>query len=160
MTDHTIFLALGSNVGDQEGQMNDAIKLLTSQVTHISRAPFYRSKPMGVTNQPDFVNMALKGSTILSPGELLTFVKAIEQQIGRVYRYRWGPREIDIDIIFYDNLIFKSETLEIPHPRAVERDFVLRPISDLDPTFVHPVFHKQVDELLTSLLPEDKVILE
>lgn len=160
MTDHTIFLALGSNVGEQEAQMDAATQLLSPKVVDIQRASFYRSKPMGVIDQPDFVNTALKGRTSLSPTELLEFVKGIEQQIGRVYRYRWGPREIDIDIIFYDDLVIKSANLEIPHARAHERDFVLRPIADLDPTFIHPVFDKKVGELLSSLLSENKAILE
>lgn len=137
---HTIFLALGSNVGDQEGNIAQAVSLLKEKVEGISLAPLYRSKAVGVTNQPDFVNTALSGKTNLTPQELLTFVKQIEQKVGRVYRYRWGPREIDIDIIFYDALVVKSDNLEIPHPRAHERDFVLRPIADLSPSLIHPVF--------------------
>lgn len=160
MTDPTIFLALGANVGDQEGQILKAIELMTPHITQITKAPFYHSKPMGVTDQPDFVNTAITGTTALAPEALLSFVKELEKKIGRIYRYRWGPREIDIDIIFYDDLIFKSSDLEIPHAHAHERDFVLRPIVDLDPTFVHPVLHKRVDELLSDLLPEFKVIMD
>jgi len=147
---HTIFLALGSNIGDQESQINQAVELLKVKIADIVVAPLYRSKAVGVTNQPDFVNTALIGKTELTPLELLEFVKTVEQQVGRVYRYHWGPREIDIDIIFFDDVILKTDVLEIPHPRMQERDFVLRPLLDLSPTLVHPVFKKRLSELLEN----------
>ncbi len=154
---NTIFLALGSNVGDSVTYIHKAIELLSKKISNIQTAPIYTSKAVGFTDQPDFFNTAIKGKTDLEPLELLTFVKDIEQEIGRIYRFRWGPREIDVDIIFYNDLIFKNDTLEIPHPRAHERDFVLVPIADIDPTTVHPVLKKTVAKLLQEL-PETAIL--
>jgi len=112
-----IYLALGSNVGDSERYLDQAIELLAIQVTHIKQAPRYHSKAVGYTDQPDFVNTAISGQTNLEPLELLKFVKDIEAEVGRVSRFRWGPREIDVDIICYDDLVLDTEVLQIPHPR-------------------------------------------
>src|ERR1019366_6456645 len=96
-----VYLALGSNVGDSAANIAEAIKLLGNSIESIKQAPLYASKAAGYTDQPDFVNTAVSGETSLNPEQLLSFVKDIEQQIGLINRFRWGPREIDIDIIFY-----------------------------------------------------------
>jgi len=106
---------------------------------------------VGYENQEDFINTVLKGYTVLSPLELLDFTKSIEKEIGRVYRFHWGPREIDIDILFFDDLVVDIENLKIPHPRLHERDFVLLPLKDLDENFIHPIFNKTVKELIKDL---------
>src|SRR5207253_47825 len=100
-----VYLALGSNVGDSQAYITKAVKLLGSDIKNIRQAPIYRSKAVGYTDQPDFLNTAIQGRTALSPQELFKFIKEIEQRIGRIERFRWGPREIDIDIILYDNQI-------------------------------------------------------
>ncbi len=156
----TVFLALGSNVGDSRRHIEKAIELLGGSVHNITRAPLYTSKAFGVTNQPDFVNTALRGETSLTPAELLAFVKDVEQKVGRVQRFRWGPREIDIDIIFYGDRVQTDPTLTIPHPGLRERDFVLQPIVDIDPTFIDPLSKRSVRELLDALPKSNLSILK
>jgi 2-amino-4-hydroxy-6-hydroxymethyldihydropteridine diphosphokinase len=133
-----VYLALGSNVGDSAANIEKAIELLGQNLQAIKRAPVYRSKAVGYTDQPDFLNTAVSGQTNLSPEELLKFVNEIEQQVGRTQSFRWGPREIDIDIILYGDQTIKIEGLEIPHAEYKNRDFVLQPIIDIDPDLNDP----------------------
>jgi len=144
----TVFLALGSNVGDSLGYITAAIEQLGENVTHIVQAPIYRSHAAGYTDQADFLNTAISGETKLTPQELLLFVKEVEKTVGRIERFRWGPREIDIDIIFYGNQIISENNLVIPHQKMAERDFVLQPLLDLNSKLRHP----QTNEALTKLL--------
>ncbi|WP_028951284.1 2-amino-4-hydroxy-6-hydroxymethyldihydropteridine diphosphokinase [Sulfurihydrogenibium subterraneum] len=146
-----VFLGLGSNVGDRLTNLVKAIEILSDKIQILKISKIYETKPVGVENQPDFLNMAVMGQTDLDHISLFEFVKDVEKQVGRVYRYRWGPREIDIDILFFNDLIYKSQDLEIPHPRLHERDFVLKPLMDLQPDFIHPVFKKSVKELYEDL---------
>jgi 2-amino-4-hydroxy-6-hydroxymethyldihydropteridine diphosphokinase len=157
---HTVFLALGSNVGDSQQHIATAIQLLNERLTNITQAPIYSSRAVGYTDQPDFYNTAIRGETDLEPEDLLLFVKAIEKQIGRIERFRWGPREIDIDIIFYDDKTLDTQTLTIPHPRFTERDFVLRPICDIDASHVDPVSKLAVRDLLEKLPPSELAIID
>jgi 2-amino-4-hydroxy-6-hydroxymethyldihydropteridine diphosphokinase len=155
-----IFLALGANVGDKKEHIEKAIELLSQKVSNIMCAPLYESKAVGFTDQDNFVNTVVSGDTELPPKELLQFVKGIEQTIGRIYRFRWGPREIDIDIIFYGDMVFHDDGLEIPHPRMQERDFVLKPLCDLDDTVMHPVLKKTARELYDALPKSELAILQ
>jgi len=149
---HIVYLALGSNVGDKKEHIENAVTLLGKKIKEITVAKLYETKPMYYENQENFLNTALRGETTLSPEELLQFVKQVEKKVGRKDRFRNGPREIDIDILFYDNLILETNTLQIPHPRIQERDFVLKPFMDLDPNFVHPVLEKTMKELYNQLV--------
>jgi 2-amino-4-hydroxy-6-hydroxymethyldihydropteridine diphosphokinase len=155
-----VFLALGSNVGDSERYITQAIALLGREIVGLELASTYTSKAVGYTDQPDFVNTAIRGATTLKPLELLKFIKEIEAKIGRVSRFRWGPREIDIDIIFYDDMTLDTPVLTIPHPRFAERDFVLRPLCDIDPDAVDPVSKRSVQQLLEALSPLELAILK
>ncbi len=146
-----VFLALGSNVGNRKENIEKAIELLGEKISNIKTAKIYKTKPVGVENQPEFLNTAIVGFTELEPEKLLEFTKSVEKKVGRVYRFRWGPREIDIDILFYEDLIIKTKELTIPHPRIQERDFVLKPLLDLEPDFVHPVLKKTIKEIYTEL---------
>lgn len=156
---HHIFLALGSNVGDTRQNLARAQELLSEKITIVKCAPLYETSPVGYTKQDNFLNTVIEGETALSPEDLLVFVKGVEKKIGRVTRFRWGPREIDIDILFYDDLVYKQGSLEIPHPRLHERDFVLVPMQDIAPNYVHPVLQKTVRELLEALPPDKKSVL-
>jgi 2-amino-4-hydroxy-6-hydroxymethyldihydropteridine diphosphokinase len=156
----TIYLALGSNVGDSENHLEQAVKLLGAQVNNIQRAPLYRSKAVGYTDQADFLNTAISGQTKLSPEQLLAFIKTTEQEIGRQETFRWGPREIDIDIIFYDDLVQQTEALTLPHPAFRERDFVLQPLCDLDLNLIDPVTGQTVSHLLEKISSKDKSLLK
>ena len=152
---HQIYLALGSNIENRKQHIETAIVLLCEKVRGITIAPLYETKPRYFEDQNNFLNTVLRGYTDLEPRELLQFTKAVQKEVGRVERFRNGPREIDIDILFYDNVVYKDEELEIPHPRLQERDFVLQPFSDINPDFSHPVLKKTIRELLASL-PEDQ----
>jgi len=142
-----VYLGLGSNVGDRLLNLNKAIELLSEKIQILKKSKIYISKAVGYTDQPDFYNMVLYGKTDLSPEELFNFIKDVEKNVGRVYRFHWGPREIDIDILFYNDLVYKSDKLNIPHPRLHERDFVLLPLIELNPKFFHPVLNKRVSDL-------------
>jgi len=146
-----VYLALGSNVGDSGRHIEQAIGLLQERVSGLVRAPMYRSRATGYTEQPDFWNTVVGGQTDLSPHELLEFVKGLEEQVGRVRRFRWGPREIDIDIILYGQAILDEPELMIPHLRLAEREFVLQPLYDLAPELVEPRSGRRVRELLADL---------
>lgn len=154
-----IFLALGANVGDKTQNILDAISLLSEKITNIKKASLYESKAAGYIDQDNFINTAISGDTNLNPMELLKFIKSVEEKIGRIKRFRWGPREIDVDILFYNNEFYKKNNLEIPHPRLAERDFVLIPLEELDPKLIHPIFKKTVSELLKELLQNQKSII-
>lgn len=146
-----VFLALGSNLGNKKQYINEAIELLKKQINDIEVAKFYETKPQYYKEQDTFVNTVIAGFTNLNPKELLHFIKDVEKQIGRKKRFHFGPREIDIDILFYDDLIYKDENLAIPHPLLQERGFVLKPFLDLEPDFVHPVLKKTIKELYAEL---------
>jgi 2-amino-4-hydroxy-6-hydroxymethyldihydropteridine diphosphokinase len=150
-----IFLALGSNIENRKQYIEKAILLLREKINDVTLAPLYETKPQYFEDQNTFLNTVLSGSTNLELQELLQFTKTIEKKVGRVERFRNGPREIDIDILFYDNVVYKDEDLEIPHPRLQEREFVLVPFSDINADFIHPVLKKTIRELLDTL-PEEK----
>lgn len=156
---HKVFLALGANVGNKKKNLKEAIKFLSEKIENIKVAQIYETKPWGFKEQGNFLNTALKGDTSLSPLQLLKFVKDIERKIGRIKRFKWGPREIDIDILFYDSLMFGNKILEIPHPRLHERDFVLKPMMDLDPNFIHPKLKKTIRKLYAELLKTELTII-
>jgi 2-amino-4-hydroxy-6-hydroxymethyldihydropteridine diphosphokinase len=156
----SVYLALGSNVGDSEHHIEQAIGLLGSALNNIQRAPVYRSRAVGFTDQADFLNTALSGETMLSPKKLLAFIKEVERKVGRKETFRWGPREIDIDIIFYDDLQQESGALTLPHPEFRKRDFVLQPLTDLNPDLLDPVTGQTVAQLLAKIPPEDKSIVD
>jgi 2-amino-4-hydroxy-6-hydroxymethyldihydropteridine diphosphokinase len=147
----TVFLALGTNLGDRLENLHRAIEALAPTVKILARSPIYETPPWGVTDQPAFLNMALRGETLLPPTALLHFLKSLERQLGRIPSVRYGPRLIDLDILFYDDLVLDSDELTIPHPRLHERAFVLVPLADLAPDFVHPVLRKSVSTLLQQV---------
>jgi 2-amino-4-hydroxy-6-hydroxymethyldihydropteridine diphosphokinase len=154
-----VYLAIGSNVGDSNKYIDKTIKLLKAQLTDIVEAPRYRTKAVGYTNQADFINTAIKGNTDIKPQDLLKFVKSVEEKVGRIKRFRWGPREIDIDIIFYGNKLVVEPNLHIPHARFSERDFVLKPINDLSPDLIDPLSKETINNLLTKLPTSDLSII-
>ncbi len=146
-----VFLALGTNLGDRPANLRVALAALPPAVTVLARSPVYETPPWGVTDQPAFLNMAVKGETTLTPPELLARLKQLEADLGRLPSVRYGPRLIDIDILFYDDLTLATLALTIPHPLLHERAFVLVPLADLEPALIHPGLGKPVRDLLAAL---------
>ncbi len=147
----TIYLGLGSNLGDRQGNLERAIQMLDASVNVSNCSPVYDTAPVGNLDQPRFLNIVCKGKTDLSPTDLLKFIKQIENQIGRKPGPINSPRPIDIDILFYNKLVLETPLLVIPHPRLIERAFVLAPLADIAPTFKHPVSGKTMGKLLREL---------
>jgi 2-amino-4-hydroxy-6-hydroxymethyldihydropteridine diphosphokinase len=151
---HTAFISVGSNLGKKLDNCNLGINALDNSDTSrvIERSPFYKTEPIDYTAQDWFVNAAFKLETTLEPLQLLDELKKIQRQAGREKdQIRFGPRILDLDIIFYDELVIESDELIIPHPRMHKRRFVLKPICDIDPTFIHPILNKEIRFLLNKL---------
>lgn len=137
-----VVIAFGCNIGNCEKQIKLALELLKGFVTPKRVSSIIKSKPYGVENQPEFLNGVLIGWTKLSPYKLLKFLKETEKRIGRKERCRWCEREIDLDIIYYGNLQVRFEDLIIPHPDRLNRPFVIKPLLEIEPSFVDPVLCK------------------
>lgn len=148
---HIVYLSLGSNLGNRTANLRAAIAAMPPTINVLGESPTYETPPWGYTEQPAFLNLALKGETDLTPLELLVFLKSVETQVGRVASFRYGPRQIDLDILFYNSLVLETPRLFIPHPRLHERAFVLVPLADLAPDLRHPVFGKTISELLAKV---------
>ncbi len=147
-----VFIGIGSNLGKREENCKSAISLLEKNSIEITkRSSMIETEPWGITDQPKFINMAIEAKTDLEPNELLELLKKTESETGRQPGIRWGPRAIDLDILFYDDLIFKTDELEIPHPGIAEREFVLKPLAEIAPDKVHPALKKRIRELLDNI---------
>jgi len=146
-----VYLGLGSNLEGRQTSLRRALELLSSGVKIAKVSPIYDTAPVGNINQPRFLNLVCKGTTQLPPPSLLRFIKDIETKMGRVSGPRNSPRPIDIDILFYGNLMLETPTLVIPHPRLTERAFVLAPLADISPQLKHPVSGKTVRQMLKEL---------
>jgi 2-amino-4-hydroxy-6-hydroxymethyldihydropteridine diphosphokinase len=143
-----IYIGIGSNLGDKEGNCKTAIERLSENgITVKKTSSPYRTKPWGVEDQPDFVNMAVKAETNINPSELLPILKTIEKEMGRQDGVRWGPRLIDLDLLFYDDLVISCDELAIPHPLLHKREFVLLPLAEIAAEFVHPVLKATIKQL-------------
>ena len=147
----TIYLSLGSNLGEREANLRAAIERLAAPDVRVVRtSPVYETEPVDYIHQRWFLNLAVEAETSLFPMELLARIGKIERTLGRVRKVAKGPRTIDIDILLYGQAVVRSATLEIPHPRMAERRFVLAPLADLAPGLRHPVTHKTVREMLAA----------
>ena len=153
------YVGLGSNIGDKAGNILRALDILSQsdgiKVTKVSS--FYETEPIGYEDQDWFINAIAQIETILSPEELLSAFKKVEQIMGRKNTIRWGPREIDLDFLIYDQLCFQSPGLVIPHPRLHERAFVLVPLAEIAPDLFHPIQKKTIAELLAELQSQKTV---
>lgn len=147
MKEHIVYLALGSNLGNRLENLKQAIAALTPQMEVKAKSQVYETPPWGYEDQPKFLNQALKANTYLDPEPLLKHLKRLEVALGRKESFPNGPRLIDMDLLFYDDLVVNKPSLVIPHPRLHERGFVLLPLMDIAPDLAHPVTKKTVREM-------------
>jgi 2-amino-4-hydroxy-6-hydroxymethyldihydropteridine diphosphokinase len=145
-----VFLSLGSNQGDSRANLSKVVDLLSDFSKVLEVSSVYITRPWGNVNQPDFLNLALSIQTNLPADKLLYELQQIEKKIGRVKEEKWGPRLIDIDILFYGGEIIHDHELQIPHPQAHLRTFVLIPMQEIAPDFKHPSLGQTISELLTK----------
>jgi 2-amino-4-hydroxy-6-hydroxymethyldihydropteridine diphosphokinase len=148
MKEHIVYLALGSNLDNRLANLKQAVAALSPQMEVKARSHVYETPPWGYEDQPRFLNQVIKVKTYLEPEPLLQHIKRLEVILGRKAVFPNGPRLIDIDILFYDDLVLNTPSLVIPHPRLHERGFVLLPLMDIDPDLVHPANKKSVREMM------------
>ncbi|RUT57576.1 2-amino-4-hydroxy-6-hydroxymethyldihydropteridine diphosphokinase [Clostridium botulinum] len=141
---HTAYVAFGSNIGEKENYIKRALEKIEERGMKIIKvSSIYETEPYGVLDQDSFLNGVVKIETNLTPEDLIGELLHIEKQLDRVRERRWGPRTIDLDIIFYDDLIINEKDLVIPHKDMENREFVLKPLCDIDENFIHPVLKNQ-----------------
>ena len=158
-----IFLLLGSNLGDRKQSLERANNLIQAQIGQIERSSaLHASSAWGLSDQPDFLNQVIFVRTVLEPEDVLLMIQKIETDLGRERFEKWGPRIIDIDILYFANRIIETSELVVPHPGIPDRRFTLEPLNEIAPDFIHPILHKTNKELLD--LCEDwlgvKILLE
>lgn len=150
---HEAYLSIGTNIGDKEKNLNEAIRKMKefNEIRIEKISSFLETEPWGYTEQDEFLNGALKIKTTFSPKELIKVLLSIESEMKRERVIKWGPRIIDLDVIFYDDLLSDDEEIILPHPRMEEREFVLKPLCEIAPNKIHPLLNKRVYRLLDEL---------
>ncbi|MGE5515876.1 MAG: 2-amino-4-hydroxy-6-hydroxymethyldihydropteridine diphosphokinase [Bacteroidota bacterium] len=154
----TVFLGLGTNLGDRAANLRAALDALSAITEIDALSAIYETAPLYVTDQPAFLNMAVRARTPLAPIDLLRALKRMEAELGRVASVRYGPRLIDLDILLYDDVVMDTPDLVLPHPRLHERRFALVPLADVGAEIVHPLLDRSVGQLLAALPAEDDVV--
>lgn len=148
-----VYIAAGSNLGDKEETLKEAIYIIDKRkdcvVTKVSN--FYTTDPVGYEDQDQFANCVFEINTLQTPSELMDTLLEVEKDFKRERIIRWGPRTLDLDIIFYNDIISYDEHILIPHPRAHERQFVMKPMCDINPYYVHPIYRKRVMDISSEL---------
>ena len=150
------FIGAGANLGEPVRQIRQAKDALQKSpgVKFLGASSLYRTQPMGPIAQPPFINAVFSLECGMSPKDLLALLLSVEEKMGRIRRERWGPRVIDLDLLFYGDMVISEQGLEVPHPRLHERRFVLAPLVEIAPDVVHPVLKKSASDLLAALPAE------
>lgn len=150
---HTVYLGLGSNIGDRQQYLTMAIEEWKAQpyCKDCEVSTFIETKPYGMTEQEDFLNGCLKLRTLLSPHQVLEKIGEIEKKADRKREVHWGPRTLDIDLLLYDDQIIETPDLIVPHPELHKRNFVLQPLEELSPRLLHPIYRKTIQQLRSEL---------
>lgn len=153
-----VYLHLGSNIGDRGGFLQRARSYIQDEIGEIiNSSKVYQTSPWGVDNQEDYLNQALCVKTIFPAKDILSKVLYIEKMMGRIRSVKWQAREIDIDILFFNNDIISTKDLEVPHPLLHKRLFVLQPLMDIAPIFIHPIYNQTISEMLESCSDLEKL---
>ena len=145
-----VLLGLGANLGDPRRQLARAVDALRAFVAELRESSIYRTEPVGHREQPDFYNQVVRGVTTLEPEELLDHILAVEREMGRERTFRNAPRVIDVDILAYGGVVMHGPRLTLPHPGIPHRGFVLHPLAEVAPEWMHPVLRRTARELLSS----------
>ena len=148
-----VFIGLGSNLGNRKENIITALQKIGKlpKTAIIKLSSIINTKPVGITNQPDFLNCIVQIKTILDPEQLLLELLKIEREMGRIRKQKWGPRIIDMDILFFNNEIINTQDLTVPHPEILNRKFVLTSMKEIAPQFLHPIEKKTIEELYAEL---------
>ncbi len=153
-----VYISIGSNLGDRISYCQKALDEMAAFSKIIKVSSLYETDPVDKEDQPQFINSVAEIGTDLAPHDLLEELNIVEGKLGRVRHEKWGPRTMDLDIIFYGDQVIKDSNLEIPHPRAHLRRFVLEPLCEIAPEFIHPNYNLSVAELLKNVDDEKRVI--
>ena len=148
---HIVYLAMGTNLGERLNNLRAALDACEPQIRILAESSVYETEPWGYADQPAFLNMVVRAETELSPRGLLARLKEMEVSLGRIPNFRNGPRLIDMDILFYDDICLDEPGLVIPHPRLQERAFVLVPLVDIAPGLAHPILGRSMAQLMEGL---------
>jgi len=164
-----VLIGIGSNLGNREENIRRAINLVREKCNILDFSSIYETEPIGYKEQYPFLNCVVKVETDLEPKELLDFILSIEKRLGRARTFKNAPRTIDLDILFYDNIVMNHYGLIIPHPRLHERAFVLEPLKEISGTLIHPALKKSIDKIYKNLnskewirlyIPKNEFIIE
>ena len=160
MKHNKVFLGLGSNLGNREENLLKAQKLINKKVGKVhSKSSIYETAAWGITEQNAFLNQVLEIETVFSPDAVLHLLLKIEKNMGRIREIKWGERSIDIDILYFNNEIISTENLAIPHPFIQERKFVLLPLCEIAPVFIHPKLKQSNLELLEKCQDSGEIVV-
>ena len=155
-----VFIGIGTNVGDRSNYIDRALDelRLEDQIWIEAVSSIYETVPVGLQDQPNFLNGIIRIKTAVHPLNLLEILKRIEVQVGRQYRKRWGPREIDLDILIYGDLILDHPLLRIPHPEMLNRQFVLQPLVEIQPDLIHPSCNQTISQIVCHMATEIETV--